>query len=106
MEPIIALVKRNGSGFIKAVNETMDEYRSNVGEAIKYEVVSINSKEAKITIGDTVSSHELVGENQDAKMTDFIFYLIGNAQGRQDYSSICGEVEVKKAQAVSAKTKK
>lgn len=102
MEPLIALAKRNGSGFLKAVEEVMTDYKQTIGLALKYQVISITSKEAKIAIGDQASSRELVGENQDAKMKNLAYYFIGNQQGRQEYSSVCGEVELKKAEQIRA----
>lgn len=104
MEVIVSLVKRNSLGFINAVNETFEEYKMAVATAMKYGVLQVTSKDAKITIDNQATLiKELKGSNQDEKTMDLICHFIGDEKGRQNYNSLCGETELKKAQSLSKK---
>jgi hypothetical protein len=102
MEAIIALAKRNGKGFMEAINETTEAYRMDIATAMKYEVLLVTSKEAKLKIGAEINVIKaLSGDNQEERLENLAYYFIGNTTGAQQYSTMCGETEVNKAKSIN-----
>lgn len=104
MEAIIALAKRNGAGFMDAIKETTEDYRMAIATAMKFDVLHLTSKEAKLKIGAEITSIKaLKGENQDERIKELVYYFVGTNEGVRHYNTMCGETEVNKAKAINDK---
>lgn len=100
VEALILLAKRNGAGFINAIRDTVDEYRLKIGVAQQMGVLHITSKEAKVQTGnEIISVKEFSGENKEEHLEELIYFFIGDDKGKQNYSLMCGETEIRKAEA-------
>lgn len=101
VEALIQLGKRNGAGFIKAIRETVDEYRVNIAKATTLGVLHIGSKEAKLQTGtDLISVKLFAGEEREENIEALIYHFIGDDKGRQNYSQMCGESDLKQAESL------
>lgn len=101
MTALVALAKRNGAGFLEAIKEVVDEHRMGIADAIKYGVLTISTKEAKIMIGAEQNAiKKMNGSTEDGRIEELTYFFIGDVKGRQNYSQIVGETEIKKAQSV------
>lgn len=104
VEALIQLAKRNGAGFINAIRDTVDEYRMSIGVAQQYGVLHITSKDAKLqTATDVAVIKELSGEGRDENIEELIYFFIGDDKGKQNYSLMCGETDVRKAESLRNK---
>lgn len=90
--------------FMEIYNASMKEYTTTVNLAMKFGIISLKEKEAKIKITNvTPFSIELHKSKKDENIEELIYHFLGDQAGEVTYTQIVSEVEDKKMEALNSK---
>lgn len=101
MQALALYLRPDPTRFLKTYTDITQEYRMTIGIAQKLGIIAFTSKDVKMKIGaETRALFELKGEKGEDNTESLVYYLLGDEKGKQDYSMLCGEVDVKKVEAL------
>lgn len=95
MEILWTMAKRDGAAFMQIVNKSFENYRMSVGKAIKFNILELNAKEAKLVIGTKKRAIvEFAGEKDNERTDKLVMHFLGSPSGINDYKEMYGQIEV------------
>ncbi len=101
-EIIIKCADLDPAEFLKAINDTMEQYRIEVGKAESLNVIEYAPKEIKITIDGKKKTFLAFndGEKKDEMLNGLVLYLIGDKTGQEDFRELKRQTEMAKISAL------
>lgn len=95
-EILFRIAKANGAAFMKIINDTFEEYRMSIAKGVKFNILSITSKEARMTIGTKTRSIVQFGEEkkEEERIEKLCMHFLGSPSGVNDYAEMHQQVEV------------
>lgn len=87
--------------FMKAYNDSIEEYQKTINLATQFKALVIKGKEAKIAItGVAPLTIELSNDSREKNVEELIFNFMGTESGKITYQQLLGEVDAKKIEAL------
>lgn len=98
---IRSFVHKNPAGFLKAYNDTIEEYGKTVKLATQFKVLTISGKEAVVKItSQEPQKIELKSAKYDENVEALIFHFLGTPDGDILFSQMQAEIENQRIEAL------